>query len=370
MTGELAARFVKRFGPTAAVELDLVLPADRSAVAVLFGPSGGGKTTALRCLAGLERPDEGRVTFGAETWFDAGRRVNWSPQRRAVGFLFQEYVLFPHRTVRGNVGYGLGGLARADRARRVGEVLDRRGLAGLADRYPGRLSGGQQQRVALARVLARRPRLLLLDEPLSALDEPTREHLRHDLRRLLSDAGVPVVLVTHDRREAESLGDQVVVLDGGSVRQRGPAAEVFARPASLAVARAVGFETIVPGRIRSVQGGLAAVAVGRAELAAVEPPGAPTDVLVCVRAADVLLVQGDVGPTSARNRLKATVRSVAADGPLVRVELDCGFPLAAVVTRPAAADLGLCAGAEVTALVKATAVQLVADPARMGAGEN
>jgi molybdate transport system ATP-binding protein len=243
-------------------------------------------------------------------------------------------------------------------------VLDRLGLAGLADRHPGRLSGGQQQRVALARVLARRPRLLLLDEPLSALDEPTREQLRYDLKQLLAEAGVPVVLVTHDRREAEFLGDRVVVLDAGAVRQWGPAAEVFARPASLAVARAVGFETIVPGRVRSTNCGLAAVQVGRAELLAVEPPGAPADVCVCVRAADVLLVQGDVGPTSARNRLKGTVRSLSTDGPLVRVELDCGFPLVAVVTRPAAADLGLHEGAEVTALVKATAVQLVADPGR------
>jgi molybdate transport system ATP-binding protein len=244
-------------------------------------------------------------------------------------------------------------------------VLDRLGLAGLGDRYPGRLSGGQQQRVALARALAGRPRLLLLDEPLSALDEPTREQLRHDLRRLLAEAGVPVVLVTHDRREVAALGDQVVVLDRGSVRQGGPAAEVFARPASLAVARAVGFETIVPGRIRSVENGLAAVTVGRTELAALAPPGISANVFVCVRAEDVLLVQGEVGATSARNRLRGTVRAVGTDGPVVRVELDCGFPLVAVVTRPAAADLGLCEGAEVSALVKATAVQLVPDPAQI-----
>jgi molybdate transport system ATP-binding protein len=363
MKGELAARFVKRFGPATAVELDLVMPAEQFSVAVLFGPSGGGKTTALRCLAGLERPDEGRITFGSETWFDAARHVNWSPQRRAVGFLFQEYALFPHLTVRGNVGYGLGGLTRADRARRVGEVLDRLGLAGLGDRHPGRLSGGQQQRVALARVLAGRPRLLLLDEPLSALDEPTREQLRLDLRGLLAEAGVPAVLVTHDRREAAALGDRLVVLDAGAVQQQGLAADVFARPTNLAVARAVGFETIIPGRVRSAESGLATVAVGRTGLVTLAPPGALTDVFVCIRAEDVLLVQGEVGPTSARNRLKGTVRSVGTDGPLVRVELDCGFPLVAVVTRPAAADLGLREGAEVTALVKATAVQLVPRPA-------
>ena len=366
MSGELSARFVKRFRSGMAVELNLVLPVDRFAVAVLFGPSGGGKTTALRCLAGLDRPDEGRIGFGTETWFDATRRVNLRPQRRGVGFLAQEYALFPHRTVVGNVGYGLGGLPRRDRLRRVADVLDRFGLTGLGDRYPHQLSGGQQQRVALARTLARRPRLLLLDEPLSALDEPTRDQVRHELRRLLAEAGVPVVLVTHDRREASALGDQVVILDGGTVRQEGPAADVFARPADLGVARAVGFETIVPGRVRSTADGLATVSVGGTEVIALGRPDCAGDVFVCVRAEDVVLVLGDLGKSSARNRFGGTVGAVVAEGPLVRVEVDCGFPLVAVVTRPAAAELSLRAGSEVTALVKATTVLLVPRPAGAG----
>jgi molybdate transport system ATP-binding protein len=359
MSGELAAQFVKRFGPGVTLGLDLVRPADRFSVAVLFGPSGCGKTTALRCLAGLERPDEGRIAFAGEVWFDAGRRVCLPPQRRGVGFLFQEYALFPHLSVAGNVAFGLGHLPRAERLRRVGEVLDRFGLTGLGDRSPRQLSGGQQQRVALARVLVRRPRLLLLDEPLSALDDPTREQLRHELRRLLCDCGVPVVLVTHDRREAAALGDHLVVLDGGTVRQQGPTAEVFARPGDPGVARIVGVETILPGHVRRVEGGLATVAVGGTELFAVGPEDEAADVYVCIRAEDVILHRGDVGTASARNKLAGVVRSLSPDGPLVRVELDCGFPLTAVVTRPAAEEMGLGEGAGVVALLKSTAVHLL-----------
>jgi molybdate transport system ATP-binding protein len=371
MSGELTARFVKRYGPAVAVGLDLVRPADRPSVAVLFGPSGCGKTTALRCLAGLEWPDKGRIAFGGEVWFDAGRRVCLPPQRRGVGFLFQEYALFPHLTVAGNVGYGLGHLPRADRRRRVGEVLDRFGLADLGDRYPHQLSGGQQQRAALARVLVQRPRLLLLDEPLSALDDPTREQVRHELRRLLVGSGVPVVLVTHDRREAAALADHLVVMDGGAVRQQGPTAEVFGRPADLGVARVVGVETVLPGQVRRVDDGLATVAVGRAELLAVDTADGSAEVYVCVRAEDVVLTRGDVGAASARNRLAGVVRTVSPDGPLVRVVLDCGFSLTAVVTRPAAEELGLREGAEVVALLKATAVHLLprnASDAKAGTG--
>jgi molybdate transport system ATP-binding protein len=359
MSGELAARFVKRFGPGVAVGLDLVRPADRFSVTVLFGPSGCGKTTALRCLAGLERPDEGQIEFGGEVWFDAGWRVCLPPQLRDVGFLFQEYALFPHLSVTGNVAYGLRDLPRAERRRLVGEVLDRFGLSGLGDRYPGQLSGGQQQRVALARVLVRRPRLLLLDEPLSALDEPTREEVRHELRRLLVGSGVPVVLVTHDRREAAALGDHLVVIDGGTVRQQGPTADVFGRPTDLGVARIVGVETILPGHVRRFDEGVATVAVGAGELLAFGHVAEGDEVYVCVRAEDVVLSWGEVKTASARNRLAGVVRSLSPDGPLVRVELDCGFPLTAVVTRPAAEELSLREGARVFALLKATAVYLL-----------
>ncbi len=352
----LDARFVKRFrgGPEIRAELS------GAGVTALFGPSGCGKTTTLRCLAGLDRPDEGAIRLGGETWFDGARRVFLRPQRRGVGLLFQDYALFPHRTVAGNVEFGLAGLGRAERRARAAALLDRLGLRGLETRYPHQLSGGQQQRAALARVLACRPRLLLLDEPLSALDAGTRAEVRAELARVLAAAGVPAVVVTHDRAEAAALADRVVVLDRGAVVQRGATGDVFARPADVTAARIVGVETVQPGRVVRVADGLATVAVGTAEVVAVAPDGLPAEVFVCVRGEDVVLaVGGELGATSARNRLPATVTGVTAEGALVRVHLDAGLPLTALVTRPTAGELGLCVGRSVVALIKAPAVHLI-----------
>ncbi len=363
MNERLEARFEKRFPGGVTVGAGWDQPAGAFSVTVLFGPSGCGKTTALRCLAGLARPEAGAIRCDAEVWFDADRGVCLSPQRRGVGFLFQDYALFPHLTVAGNVGYALAGLARAERRRRVANLLAAFGLTGLEGRYPHQVSGGQQQRVALARTLARRPRLLLLDEPLSALDGPTREQLRPELRRQLAWFGVPVVLVTHDRTEALALADHLIVMDRGRVVQQGPPADVFTRPAGLAVARVVGTETVQPGRVVGVADGLATVQVGKAHVVAVapEPPG--RDVFVCIRGEDVVLQRGAGGESSPRNRLDGVVDSLTWEGPLVRVGLDCGFPLVALVTRPACTDLGLAVGDRLTALLKAPAVHLIPRPA-------
>jgi molybdate transport system ATP-binding protein len=191
MRAERVARFVKQFAARAVVEVELRRPTDCFSITVLFGPSGGGKTTTLRCLAGLERPEEGRIDFGETPWFDAARRIFLTPQQRDIGYLFQEYALFPHLTVAGNIAYGLRGQPRSAQRRRVAEMLALLWLTGLEDRYPDHISGGEQQRVGLARALVRRPRLLLLDEPLSALDGPTREQLRPEVRRLLAECGIP-----------------------------------------------------------------------------------------------------------------------------------------------------------------------------------
>jgi molybdate transport system ATP-binding protein len=360
MSAELAARFVKRFGEGVAVAADLRQPTDRFSVAVLFGPSGCGKTTTLRCLAGLERPDEGRIAFDGTPWFDAGRRACLSPQERDVGYLFQEYALFPHLTVGRNLAYGLRGVSRGERRRRVGEMLDLFGLGGLEDRYPHQISGGEQQRVALARVLARRPRLLLLDEPLSALDQATRAQLRAELRRLLAGFGVPVVLVTHDRAEATSLGDHVVVLDRGRVAQHGAVDEVFSRPRSAEVAQILGVENILPGRVVGTEDGLATVAVCATRLVAPSPGPPVTDVFVCIRAEEVVLQKPTAPSDGSGNRLAGVVNTLTPEGPLVRVGVDCGFTLHALVTRTACAGLGLRTGEPVAALVEARSVHLIA----------
>jgi molybdate transport system ATP-binding protein len=359
MKAELTAEFAKQFPGGPLIQASLSFPVEAFSVTVLFGPSGSGKTTLLRCLAGLDQPDRGRVYFGDEVWFDAARRVALPPQRRGIGYLFQEYALFPHLTVARNIAYGLGGVQPAERDRQVRAMVDLLGLTGLEQRYPRQLSGGQQQRVALARVLVRRPRLLLLDEPLSALDAPTREPLRRELRRLLAGFGIPTVLVTHDRIEALALGDQVVVLDQGRVCQSGPVLEVFTRPADLAVARIVGVDTIVPGKILGAGVGLITVAVGEVRLFALATADEAGDVYACIHAADVLLERGTPLAGSARNRLPGRIQAIDREGPLVRVGLDCGFPLKALITSQACDELALREGETVTALMKASAIHLI-----------
>jgi molybdate transport system ATP-binding protein len=356
----LSARFARRYPGGATIRAELELPLGRPEVTVLFGPSGAGKTTILRCLAGLETPDEGAISLGGESWFDAGSGVNRPPQARRVGFLFQDHSLFPHLTVAGNVGYGLADLPRAERERRVADGLSFVGLSSLAARRPGELSGGESQRVALARALVRRPALVLLDEPLSALDAPLRARLRGELRALLTSLDIPSVVVTHDRAEALALGDRVAVVVDGSIRQVGPVEEVFSRPADVSVARVTGVESVLAGRVVAERDGVLTVAVGAGLLAAADRDGTRGEVFVCLRAEDVLLERGaPAARESARNHLAARVTSVSSEGPLVRVGLDCGFPLAALVTRPARDELGLAPGSEVTAVVKAASVVLV-----------
>jgi molybdate transport system ATP-binding protein len=369
MAAELVARFTKRYPGGVVIEADLGLEPDRAPVTVLFGPSGSGKTTILRCLAGLERPEEGTIRFGDEVWLDTARGVGLPPQQRRIAYLSQDYALFPHLTVGGNIAFGLTAPA-VERRRRVADLVARLGLEGLEGRYPSRISGGQAQRVALARALATEPRLLLLDEPLSSLDAPLREPLRRELRQWLTSVGIPALVVTHDRIEALALGDRLAVLAEGRIRQTGPVHEVFSRPADLAVARTVGVETVVPGRVVATSDSLATVAVGDVRILAFDPGDAGQEVFVCIRAEEVVVEQGQSSRTSARNHLPGRVTRLEPEGPLVRVRLDCGFPLAALVTRPACEDLGLDEGAPVTAIVKATSIHLVhrVAPAATGTG--
>ena len=328
-------------------------------VVVLYGPSGCGKTTVLRALAGLDRPATGRIVFDGEAWFDADRGIDRPPQARDVGMLGQDLALFPWLDVAGNVGYALRHLAAAERAERVAEALRRFDLEALARRMPATLSGGQQQRVALARALVRQPRLLLLDEPLSALDGALRARLRPALRRSLVETGLPVVLVTHDHTEALALGDSIVVMEEGRVLQTGTVAEVFSRPAEARVARIVGTESILCGEVIAVEGGLATVDVGGVRLTAVALPDDCRLVHVCLRAEEVVLLRDADRSVSARNRFPATVRFVVPEGPLVRVGLDAGFELTALVTRAAAEELALSPGERLMAAVKVPAFHLV-----------
>ena len=362
MDGALTLNFTRAFpgGPTVAV--DLRIETTPPSVTVLFGPSGSGKTTVLRALAGLDPLTSGTIRFGNETWADAARAVHLPPQQRRIGFLFQDYALFPHLNIARNIRFGLGHLLAREAERRVAELLRRFQLEDMARRYPHQLSGGEKQRAALARTLAPQPRLLLLDEPLSALDAPTREAMRDDLSKMLRALQIPVVFVTHDRTEALALGDNLAVMDQGKVLQHGPVEEVFRQPADQNVARIVGVETVVAGRIQSVNEGMTTVSIGNMSLSSTAsglPPDV-TKVLVCIRAEDVILFSGDeTTHTSARNRLRGVIQSLTREGPMLRIQLDCGFPLSALLTRQACEELALREGNSVVALIKAPNVHLV-----------
>lgn len=359
MADEIRADFEKTYDGGPSIGISLRLPVGRSHVLVLFGPSGSGKTTVLRCLAGLERPSRGRISFAGETWCDREAGIQASPQARTIGYLFQDYALFPHLTVAGNITYALKSFRATERARRVEKMLQLLQLQGLEDRRPAQLSGGQQQRVALARVLVRQPRLLLLDEPLSALDAPTREQVRGELRGILEGLGIPTICVTHDWVEALALGDEVAVMDKGRLLQVGPPDEVFSRPANADVAAIVGVETVVTGHIADRKDDLVALDVGGVRIWAIEASGRGGEFYLCIRAEDVTLEMGTRPSSSARNHLAGRVTDIRPAGPVSRITINCGFALSALVTRQAAQDLHLAPGLPVTATVKASAIHLI-----------
>ncbi len=232
------------------IELDAMLRCAPGELVALVGPSGSGKTTILRCIAGLERPTHGDVTVDGQRWQDSERGVFLPPQARRVGLVFQDYALFPHLSVLDNVAAPLRHLAPAERDRRAHELLERVHLAGLEQRRPAQLSGGQRQRVAVARALARDPRVLLLDEPFSAVDQVTRRKLQRELVLLRRSIRIPTVLVTHDLDEAATLADRVCVLHRGCTLQDAAPRELMLRPASPLVARLMDHSNLFDGTVQ------------------------------------------------------------------------------------------------------------------------
>jgi molybdate transport system ATP-binding protein len=329
----------------------------------LFGVSGSGKSTLVEIIAGLRRPEAGIVMLGDEVLTDVARGFHLPPERRGIGFVPQDGALFPHLSVEGNLKF-------AEKRGHADEMLFSRahvcallGIEGLLACRPATLSGGERQRVALARALVSAPRLLLLDEPLAALDAARKATILPYLQRIRDEFGLPVLYVSHVPQEMLALCDDMAVLAEGELLQHGPVEEVFRRPKSPAVARIVGVETIVQGHLLGGEGELAAVAVGKVRIVGLadQLPEGVQDVLVSIRAEDVMLVATGSAPvTSARNRLRGIVVALVGDGATVRVELDCGFPLTALLTRQAVAELNIVIGSEMVALIKAPSVHLIA----------
>ncbi len=330
-------------------------------VLAVIGPNGAGKSTLLRVLGLLERPDEGVVRL-------RGIPVPWNGQdllaaRRRFASVFQEALLV-EGSVEANVGLGLRVRGRSSRSLRpeVSAWLERLGITHLARRHVRTLSGGEAQRVSLARAFAIHPEVLLLDEPFAALDPPTREELLERLQVLLREEGCATVWVTHDREEALRAGDRVAVMIDGRLQQVGSSSEVFGRPASEAVARFVGVETILEGRVDSDHDGLLRVQVEGAAIEALGRAKVGDRVLVCLRPEDVTVRarEESASTDSARNRLKGVVTETVALGPQYRVHLDCGPQLVALVTKQSLEHLRLAPGLPVLATFKASAVHVIA----------
>lgn len=249
-SGEHRPGLTVRLRQTTPIELDARLACAPGELVALVGPSGSGKTTILRCIAGLERPAYGDVTVDGQHWQDTERSVFLPPQARRVGLVFQDYALFPHLSVLDNVAAPLRRLTPSERNRRACELLERVHLAGLEQRRPAQLSGGQRQRVAVARALARDPRVLLLDEPFSAVDQVTRRKLQRELVLLRRSIRIPTVLVTHDLDEAATLADRVCVLHRGCTLQDAAPRELMLRPASPLVARLMDHSNLFDGMVQ------------------------------------------------------------------------------------------------------------------------
>jgi molybdate transport system ATP-binding protein len=313
----------------------------------LVGPSGAGKSSVLRAVAGLLRPDRGRVTFGGQTWLDRDRRIDLPPEGRRVGLVFQEYALFPHLDVRGNVAFG------ARDRRSVPALLERLRISELAGARPTQLSGGERQRVALARALAREPDVLLLDEPLSALDSHTRRAVRAELHEFLAELRMPTLLVTHDFEDAASLADRVGVLVEGRLLQLGSPQELVGAPTDPFVASFTG-ANLLPGIAGPGRDGLTEVTLEGGGTVWTTDSGSGR-VAVAIYPWEVSLSH-DVPDDSAVNHVRAPVASVVSLGNRVRVRVG---PLTAEVTEASANRLALGEGDVVVASFKATGARLL-----------
>lgn len=277
----------------AGFDLDVAFTTNHELV-VLFGPSGAGKSLTLQAIAGTFTPDSGRISIDEQLVYDSTQRLNLLPQQRRIGYVPQHYALFPHLTAAGNIGFGLLHRPRPEREAKVQELLALFGLQGLEHRRPRELSGGQQQRVALARALAVDPRLLLLDEPLAALDVTLRESLREELIQLQARTKITILVVTHDLADAFALGQRVIIYDAGKVIQQGTREQVFFHPATRRIAEFVGTGNILPAVVERSEKDVLWVRWQNQLLTVASHPLSPgTSVYICVRPTQILLVRPD-----------------------------------------------------------------------------
>jgi len=319
----LAVRVRKtRFGTEPSpfvLDVDVEVP---PGITILFGPSGAGKSTLLDCVAGLVQPDAGRIAAGEEVLLDLERRVNVPAQRRKIAYVFQNLALFPHMTAEQNVAYGLADLSVPERAQRVAEMLEAFRVKNLGGRKPDALSGGERQRVALARSLATSPRVLLLDEPLTALDAGLKKSIMDDLRAWNAARKIPILYVTHSRVEVDALGERVIALDQGKVIGAGTPLEVLESPRRSSLAQAAGFENLLNGRVTELReaDGVMRVRLDKSTCEIETPLGyreVGSSVKLAIRAGDILLAIEAPRGLSARNVIAGRIVSLEQRGTVV-----------------------------------------------------
>ncbi len=356
---DVQARIQKRLA-------DFVLHAEFAVppgITILFGASGSGKTTTLDCIAGLSRPDSGRISVGGTVLFDSAAQINLSPAKRRVGYVFQDLALFPHLSVEYNVQYGLSHLSRSERQQRTARVLESFRIAHLKARKPGEISGGERQRVALARCLVTDPCMLLLDEPLAALDAASKGRIIDDLRTW--NHNIPILYVTHSREEVFALGDRVLVLDQGEIIVSGTPHEVMRAPRSETVAQLVGFENVFDAVVISAHEERGTMTCRLASSSVeLETPLVRADVgsilRIAVSAGDILLATAKPEGLSARNILAGRVNSLRQRDVIVAAVVNCGVEVEVHLTLAARDSLHLQPGRDVWLIIKTHSCHLLA----------
>jgi molybdate transport system ATP-binding protein len=364
--GVLAARVRKarRNGDALSFVLDVSIEVPQG-ITILFGPSGAGKSTLLDCIAGLTRPEEGRIEIGGDVLFDSSRGIHLAAQKRRIAYVFQTLALFPHLSVEENVAYGLNNLEQEKRQERVGEILAAFRVEKLREQKPGEISGGEKQRVALARSLVTEPSLLLLDEPLTGLDAELKAAIVDDLRAWNTAKRIPILYVTHSREEVDALGERVLAMENGHIVSAGAPMEVLDAPRRKKLAQAAGFENLLSGTVLDLRetDGVMRVRLEESACEIEVPLGyavAGDRVKVAIRAGDILLaVERPIG-LSARNIMEGRIVSLEQRGTMVIARVDCGALFVVHVTPGAVRALGLAAGRRVWLVLKTHSCHLVA----------
>ncbi|HKN76594.1 MAG TPA: molybdenum ABC transporter ATP-binding protein [Candidatus Acidoferrum sp.] len=361
LTARAKLERIRAGSPSFLLDISIKVP---PGITILFGPSGAGKSTLLDCIAGLARPDSGRIAIGEEVLFDSQANFNCPPQSRRIAYVFQTLALFPHMSAEKNVAYGLDGLPREQRAACVENILKAFRVDKLRARRPEEISGGERQRIALARSLVTQPRVLLLDEPLSGLDAELKAAIVEDLRAWNAASRIPILYVTHAREEVDALGERVIAMDSGSVISAGTPFEVLEAPRHKRLAQAAGFENLLSGTVVDLReaDGVMRVRLSESRCEIEVPLGyasAGDRVRLAIRAGDILLATSPPQGLSARNVIEGKIVAMEPRGTLVRARVDCGVEFIVHLTPGAVRSLELAEGSRVWLVLKTHSCHLV-----------